>query len=133
MLELVDRWFLSNHDVMSYGFNSHYSQVYLASLIPLGPDFLLIFFFCFLLVQFPLLTLLCLIFFLLFYVFFLFSHSCQFSLCQREKKRKERKRIRKNKKSTEILFPFHSLIFFQFLKKIENGMEKKSKSNINQK
>ena len=36
MLELVDRWFLSNHDVMSYGFNSHYSYVYLASLIPLG-------------------------------------------------------------------------------------------------
>ena len=24
MLELVDRWFLSNHDVTLYGFKSHY-------------------------------------------------------------------------------------------------------------
>lgn len=27
MLELVDRWFLSNHDVMSSGFNSQYSYI----------------------------------------------------------------------------------------------------------
>ena len=27
MLELVDRWFLSNHDLKSYGFNSHYLYV----------------------------------------------------------------------------------------------------------
>lgn len=27
MLELVDRWFLSNHDAMLYGFNSHYLYI----------------------------------------------------------------------------------------------------------
>ena len=28
MLELVDRWFLSNHDVMLYGFKSHYLYLF---------------------------------------------------------------------------------------------------------
>jgi hypothetical protein len=29
MLELVDRWFLSNHDVTLYGFKSHYLYKFL--------------------------------------------------------------------------------------------------------
>lgn len=30
MLELVDRWFLSNHDVTLYGFKSHYLYLLLS-------------------------------------------------------------------------------------------------------